>query len=68
MKKGQAGVHLKVFMENNMYVANTGDKDVNIPAGTLLCGYGRGKLGRNVNGSFNPDWHHMFNIKTCDDF
>ena len=51
-----------------MYVANTGDKDVTIPVGTFLCGYGKGRFSANNNGSFKPDCHHMYNIKTCDDF
>ena len=49
-------------------LANTGDADVSIPVGTFLCGYGRGKFDRNTKGNFNPDCHHMYNIKTCDDF
>ena len=64
----QTALQLKVFVENKLYVANTGDTDVTIPVGTFLCGYGRGKFARNANGSFNPDCHHMYNIKTCDDF
>ena len=55
-------------MGNKVYVVNTGDKDVTIPFGTFLCGYGKGVFARNANGSFNPDCHHMFNIKTCNDF
>ena len=51
-----------------MYVANTGDKDVTIPVGTFLCGYGKGRFACHTNGSFNPDCHHMYNIKTCYDF
>ena len=49
-------------------MANTGDKDVTILVGTFLCGYGKGVFARNTNGSFNLDCHHMFNIKTCNDF
>ena len=59
---------MKVFVGNKVYVANTGDADVSIPVGTFLCGYGRGKFDRNTKGNFNPDCHHMFKIKTCDDF
>ena len=40
---------------------------MSIPVGTFLCGYGRGKFDRNTKGNFNPDCHHMFKIKTCDD-
>ena len=54
-------------MENEAYVVNTGDADVSIPVGALLCGYGRGKFDRNGRGKFNPDCHSMFKIKTCDD-
>jgi len=49
-------------------VTNTGENDVTIPAGTFLCGYGKGGFAHNTNGSFNPDCHHMFHIKTCNDF
>ena len=28
----------------------------------------KGPLAHNTNGSFNPDCHHMFHIKTCNDF
>jgi len=34
-----------------VYVANTGDKDVTIKVGTLLCGYGKGRFARNKHGS-----------------
>ena len=59
---------MKVFVGNRVYVANTGDKDVTIPFGTFLCGYGKGVFARNTNGSFNPDCYHMFTLKTCNDF
>ena len=64
----QTALQVKAFVGNKVYVANTGDKDVTIPVGTFLCGYGKGRFARNTNGSFNPDCHHMYNIKTCDDF
>ena len=64
----QTALQVKVFVGNKVYVANTGDADVSIPVGTFLCGYGRGKFDRNTKGNFNPDCHHMYNIKTCDDF
>ena len=64
----QTALQVKVFVGNKVYVANTGDEDVSIPVGTFLCGYGRGKFDRNTKGNFNPDCHHMFKIKTCDDF
>ena len=64
----QPELQIKVFVGNKVYVVNTGDKDVTIPFGTFLCGYGKGVFARNTNGSFNPDCHHMFNIKTCNDF
>jgi hypothetical protein len=64
----QPALQVKVFVGNKVYVANTGDKDVTIKVGTLLCGYGKGRFARNKHGSFNPDCHHMYNIKTCDDF
>ena len=51
-----------------MYVANTGDKGVTITVGTFMCGYDKGRSSANNNGSFNPDCHHMYHIKTCDDF
>ena len=63
----QTALQVKVFVGNKVYVANTGDADVSIPVGTFLCGYGRGKFDRNTKGNFNPDCHHMFKIKTCDD-
>ena len=63
----QTARQVKVFVGNKVYVANTGDADVSIPVGTFLCGYGRGKFDRNNKGNFNPDCHHMFKIKTCDD-
>ena len=50
-----------------MYVVNTGDADVSIPVGAVLCGYGKGRFDRNTRGTFNPDCHSMFAIKTCDD-
>ena len=59
---------VKVCPGNNMYLANTGAKDVNIPVGSFLCGYGKGKFGRNVDGAFNPDCQHTFTIKPCNDF
>ena len=64
----QPTLQVKVSVGNKVYVANTGDKDVTIPVGTFLCGYGKGRFSANNNGSFNPDCHHMYNIKTCDDF
>ena len=64
----QTALQVKVFVGNKVYVANTGDADVSIPVGTFLCGYGRGKFDRNTKGNFNPDCHHMFKIKTCDDW
>ena len=64
----QPALQVKVFVGTKVYVANTGDKDVTIKVGTLLCGYGKGRFARNKHGSFNPDCHHMYNIKTCDDF
>ena len=63
----QTALQVKVFVGNKVYVANTGETDVSIPVGTFLCGYGRGKFDRNTKGNFNPDCHHMFKIKTCDD-
>ena len=63
----QTALVVKVFVENKVYVANTGDTDVTIPVGTFLCGYGRGRFARDENGSFNPGCHHMYTIKTCDD-
>ena len=63
----QPAVKIKAFVGNKVYVVNTGDADVSIPAGALLCGYGRGKFDRNTGGRFNPDCHSMFEIKTCDD-
>ena len=64
----QPALLVKAFVGNNVYVANTGDKDVTIKRGTLLCGYGKGRFAHNKHGGFNPDCHHMYNIKTCDDF
>ena len=64
----QPALQVKVFVGNKVYVANTGDKDVTIKVGTLLCGYGKGRFACHTNGSFNPDCHHMYNIMTCDDF
>ena len=64
----QTALQVKAFVGNKMYVANTGDKDVTIPMGTFLCGYGKGMFDRNEKGKFNPDCHLMFKIKTCDDF
>ena len=64
----QPELQIRVFVGNKVYVANTGDKDVTIPVGTFLCGYGKGVFARNTNESFNPDCHHMFHIKTCNDF
>ena len=64
----QPELQIKIFVGNKVYVVNTGDKDVTIPFGTFLCGYGKGVFARNINGSFNPDCHHMFHIKTCNDF
>ena len=64
----QPELQIKVFVGNKVYVVNTGDKDVTIPFSTFLCGYGKGVFARDANGSFNPDCHHMFNIKTCNDF
>ena len=55
-------------IRDRVYVANTGDADVSIPVGTFLCDYGRGKFDRNTKGNFNPDCHHMYNIKTRDEF
>ena len=64
----QPELQIKVFVGNKVYVANTGDKDVTIKRGTLLCGYGQGRFAHNKHGSFNPDCHHMYNINMCDDF
>ena len=64
----QSAIRVQVFVGNKVYVTNTGDKDVALPVGTFLCGYGKGRFARNTNGSFNPDRHHMYTIKTCDDF
>ena len=55
-------------MGNKVYVANTGDTDVTIPVGTTLWGYGKGAFAQNTKGNFNPDCHHMYKIRTCDDF
>ena len=63
----QTAVKIKAFVGNKVYVVNTGDADVSIPVGALLCGYGRGKFDRNDGGRFNPDCHSMFKIQTCDD-
>ena len=64
----QPELQIRVFVGNKVYVANTGDKALIIPVGAFLCGYGKGVFARNRNGSFNPDCHHMFTIKTCNDF
>ena len=64
----QTALKIKASGGNTVYVVNTGDADVSIPVGALLCGYGRGKFDRNTVGKFNPDYHFMFRIKTCDDF
>ena len=64
----QPELQVKVFVGNKVYVANTGDKDVSVPIGTFLCGYGKGTFARNTQGSFNPDCHHMFTINTCNEF
>ena len=64
----QPALLVKAFVGNKLYVPNTGDKDVTITSGTFLYGYGKGKFSANNNGSFNPDCHHMYHIKTCDDF
>ena len=64
----QTALVVKIFVENKMYVANTGDTDVTIPVGTFLCGYGMGRFARDENESFNPDCHHMYTIQTCDDY
>ena len=40
----QLELQIKVFVGNKVYVANTGDKDVTIPMGTFLCGYGKGEV------------------------
>ena len=38
----QPALLVKAFVGNKVYVANTGDKDVTVPVGTFLCGYGKG--------------------------
>ncbi len=65
--KGQVGLQLQVFVGPKMFVVNTSDKPIKIVAGSLLCGFGKGKFDRNVGGKYNPECHHMFTIKTCDD-
>ena len=37
----QTALQVKVFVGNQVYVANTGDADVSIPVGSFLCGYVR---------------------------
>ena len=64
----QTALQIQVFVGNNVYVTNTSENDVTIAAGTFLCGYGKGTFAHNTNGSFNPDCHHVFHIKTCADF
>ena len=66
--KNHTGVELVIFGLAGEFVVNKGNKEVNIPVGSTLCGFGRGKFARNTNGQFNPDCHHPFHIKTCDDF
>ena len=65
--KGQVGLSLKVFVGNTIYVVNEGHQPMSLPVGAYLCGFGRGKFDRNTNGNFNPDCHHMFHLKTCED-
>ena len=50
----QTAVKIKAFVGNKVYVVNTGDADVSIPVGALLCGYGRGKFDRNDGGEVQP--------------
>ena len=40
----QPATLVKAFVGNKVYVAYTGDKDVTIPVGTFLCGYGKGRV------------------------
>ena len=66
-KKG-SGLQVKVFEGNKVYVVNTGDADVSIPVGAVLCGYGKGRFDRiRVGMDFLPARHPVFEIKTCDD-
>ena len=65
--KSQVGLSLQVCVGNTIYVANTGDQPMRVPAGAFVCGFGKGKCDRNRNGNFNPDCHHMFHLKTCED-
>ena len=43
----QTALQIKAFVGNKVDVVNTGDADVSIPVGALLCGYGRGKFDHN---------------------
>ena len=63
----QPAVMIKAFGGNKVYVVNTGDADVSIPVGAVLCGYGKGRFDRDTRGTFTPDRHSMLEIKTCDD-
>ena len=65
--KSQVGLSLKVCVGNKIYVVNTGDQPMSAPTGAFLCGFGKGKFDRNTNGNFNPDCHHRFHLKTCED-
>ena len=42
-------VKIKAFVGNKVYVVNTGDADVSIPVGALLCGYGKGRFDRKTH-------------------
>ena len=65
--KSQVGLSLQVFVGNKIFVVNTGGQPMSVPVGAFLCGFGKGKFDRNINGNFNPDCHHMFHLKTRED-
>ena len=64
----RSGLQVEVFEGNKVHVVNTGDADVSIPVGAVLCGYGKGRFVRiRVGMDFLPARHPVFEIKTCDD-
>ena len=43
LKQHQTGLHLSVRTGNKLYVVNTSDSEIVMPAGTLIAGFGRGR-------------------------
>ena len=65
--KGKNQCNLIIKSGNQVFLTNESDKDMPLPAGYIVAGFGRGKYRHNTNGEVNMDLAFSFQLQSSEE-